>query len=95
MHYKNHYQEGSERILKPFEVPTLAGMIYNQLLQAIVSAQIRPGERLVTDRIAKQMNVSPIPVREALSRLKEAGFISYQKNKGAVVNELYFHIIYR
>ncbi|MBW1711534.1 MAG: FCD domain-containing protein [Deltaproteobacteria bacterium] len=75
-------------VIQPVKAPSLASLIYRQLLEAIVSAKLRPGERLVTDKIAKKLGVSAIPVREALSRLREAGFISYRKGKGAVVKEL-------
>jgi DNA-binding GntR family transcriptional regulator len=76
MHFKKNNKIGSEEILKPVNLPTLQEEVYRQLLQAILSAKIRPGERLITEELAKHFQVSPIPVREAISRLEAAGFVS-------------------
>jgi DNA-binding GntR family transcriptional regulator len=62
--------------------------VYAQLLQAIISTKIKPGEKIVTDRIAKQMNVSRIPVREALKRLETKGLVYTFKNRGLFASEL-------
>jgi DNA-binding GntR family transcriptional regulator len=63
-------------------------MVYRELFQAIISGRIPPGEKLVTEKIANRMKVSPMPVRDALYRLKAAGFISIRRKQGTVVNEL-------
>lgn len=76
LHFKKNKQIDSDEILKPVNLPTLQEEVYSQLLQAILSAKIRPGERLITDELAKRFRVSPIPVREALSRLEAEGFVS-------------------
>jgi GntR family colanic acid and biofilm gene transcriptional regulator len=47
-----------------------------------------PGQRLTAETIATQLNVSSMPVREALGRLKEAGFVSVARKTGIVVNSL-------
>ncbi len=74
--------------LKPIKVTTAQEKVYKELFQAIVSGRIPPGEKIVTERIAKSMGVSQMPVREALYRLQANGFISIKKNRGSVVNEL-------
>jgi DNA-binding GntR family transcriptional regulator len=80
--------QGLQNALRPAEVLTLQENVYLQLFKAIVSGQIRPGERLVTQELAKQMRVSPMPVRDALGRLEALGFLSRQKRRGYAVNEL-------
>lgn len=77
-----------ERTLKPVQNTTLQEAVYQEILQAIVSGRIPPGERLFTDKIAKQTNVSETPAREALARLEARGFISRSNRKGYTVNEL-------
>jgi DNA-binding GntR family transcriptional regulator len=74
--------------LRPLKTLTIQEQIYQELFRAIVSGRIRPGERLVPSDIIKLMRVSPMPVREALHRLEATGFISAQKRRGTVVNEL-------
>ncbi|MCK5203069.1 MAG: GntR family transcriptional regulator, partial [Desulfobacterales bacterium] len=59
-----------------------------RLLKAIIAGHIPPGEQLVLSKIAAQFGVSPMPVREALNRLAEAGVITLQKKKSAVINTL-------
>jgi DNA-binding GntR family transcriptional regulator len=76
------------QILKPVEKKTVQEIVYRELFQAIISGRIPPGEKLVTEKIAKRMNVSPMPVREALYRLQAAGFILTRRKRGSIVNEL-------
>ena len=74
--------------LEPIKTTTLQEVVYQRLLKAIIAGRIPPGEQLVTGKIAAQFRVSPMPVREAFNRLAEAGVISLQKKKSAVVNTL-------
>jgi DNA-binding GntR family transcriptional regulator len=74
--------------LRPLKTLTVQEQVYQELFRAIVSGRIHPGERLVTGNIAKRMQVSQMPVREALHRLGAAGFLSAQRSRGMVVNEL-------
>ena len=62
--------------------------VYQQLFRAIVSGRIPPGERLVTHQLAKQLNVSQAPVREALRLMEAVGLVSSPQKKGSIVNEL-------
>ena len=78
----------SIRFLTPVESATLQDTVYQQLFQAIVSGRIPPGSRLVIGKIAKQMKVSPMPVREALQRLQATGYLSPLKKRGNIVNRL-------
>jgi DNA-binding GntR family transcriptional regulator len=77
-----------EQTLKPVQNTTLQDAVYQEILQAIVSGRIPPGERLFVDKIAKRTNVSETPAREALARLEAGGFISRSNRKGYTVNEL-------
>ena len=80
---------GSRHALSPFgHIRTLQETVHEKLFQAIIFGRIPPGERLVIDKIARQLEVSTIPVREAFHRLQESGLISIDNWKGAVVNKL-------
>ena len=81
-------KKGSFQFLGPVKRTTLQETVYQELLQAIVSGRILPGDSLTTKKIARQMEVSEMPVREALGRLAASGFISLKKKKSSIVNEL-------
>ena len=74
--------------LRPTRRKTLQETVYNELLSAVASGLIPPGERLFAEKIARRMNVSQMPVREALARLEAAGFLSNLPGGGSVVREL-------
>jgi DNA-binding GntR family transcriptional regulator len=74
--------------LEPIKTTTLQEVVYQRLLKAIIAGRIPPGEQLVLGKIAAQFRVSPMPVREAFNRLAEAGVITLQKKKSALVNTL-------
>ena len=58
---------------------------YTLLRSRIIDGTYRPGHRLVIDAIARELEVSSIPVREAVRRLEAEGWVTYQKNHGAEV----------
>lgn len=56
-------------------LPSLVSQVYDALRDSIVGGQRLPGERVVVERVAAQLGVSPTPVREALARLLQEGVI--------------------
>lgn len=74
--------------LPKIKILTRQETVFRELEKAIISGQIPPGQKLVTETIARQMGVSRIPVREALGRLEARGFITTRPKWGSVVNEL-------
>jgi len=65
----------------------LADQVYAQLVEAILSGSIGPGERLIQETLADQMTVSRTPVREALLRLEREGVIEPAPKRGFLVIE--------
>jgi DNA-binding GntR family transcriptional regulator len=59
--------------------------VYSWLRDAILGGTLRPGERLVIDEIARRLEVSSIPVREALHLLQSEGFVTSAPHVGATV----------
>src|SRR6266480_3042980 len=49
--------------------------VYRTLREAIVRCELPPGERLVIDDLARRLEVSSIPVREALQLLQSEGLV--------------------
>jgi DNA-binding GntR family transcriptional regulator len=55
--------------------PGLADQVYEALTSSMVSGKLGPGDRLILDRLAEQLGVSPTPIREALARLIQDGIV--------------------
>jgi DNA-binding GntR family transcriptional regulator len=63
-------------------------LIANALRNAILQGRYKANQYLRQDRIAEELGVSKIPLREALVQLKAEGLVSFMPNRGAVVTEL-------
>jgi DNA-binding GntR family transcriptional regulator len=59
--------------------------VYHTLRNAIMRAELAPGERLRTEDIAQRLGVSPIPVREALQLLQSERLVETVPHVGARV----------
>jgi DNA-binding GntR family transcriptional regulator len=65
-------------------------IVFDALRQAIIKGDVKEGEHLRQDEIARAFNISRIPVREALLKLEQHGLVRAQRYKGAVVSTLSF-----
>lgn len=70
------------------EFSTKNNYIYENLKDEIMMGKLRPGERIVISDVAKRYNVSPMPIREAINRLQQDGFIEVVPHVGARVSTL-------
>ena len=72
------------------EIPstTLKAFVVERLREAIIAGKYKPGDRLNETLIARQFNVSRIPVREALMQLQEQGLVMNHPRRGMFVNSL-------
>lgn len=61
---------------------TLASLVYNRLLQDILSGKLEPGLKLRLQVLKKDYDVGNSPLREALNRLSENGMVIREENKG-------------
>jgi len=59
--------------------------VVQTLRHAIVIGELADGERLIEDRIARELNTSRGPVREALRQLEHEGLVISYPYRGAVV----------
>ena len=60
-------------------------LTYQVLRDRIVAGRYPPGHRLVIDALARELHVSPMPVREAIRRLEAEGWIVHHRHQGAQV----------
>src|SRR6185437_4472794 len=68
---------------------TLRDWVFECLRTSIVSGDLAPGQRIVEADLAKQLDVSKSPVREAILQLKQDGLvIDAPKGRGVVVAPL-------
>lgn len=67
---------------------SLADIAYNGLVEAIINQEFQPGEPLSIDSLARQLNMSNTPVREALMRAHGERLVKQKANYGFVVSEL-------
>ncbi|MBI3949904.1 MAG: GntR family transcriptional regulator [Acidobacteria bacterium] len=58
---------------------------YRTIRRCIVDGVLKPGERLVEERLAHHLGVSRTPVREALAMLEVEGLVKSIPKKGTVV----------
>ena len=63
----------------------------DQLVDMIVSGELKPGQRLVEADIADRFGVSRGPVRTAFSRLERGGLVDLLPKRGMVVVEMTAH----
>ena len=62
--------------------------VFNRLRAAIFAQELLPGTPLREAHIAKQLNVSQVPVREALLKLQDVGLVVRVEDKGTYVTKL-------
>lgn len=65
-----------------------ADYVVKALRQAILDGTLSSNQSLRQDRIAEELGVSKVPVREALIQLKAEGLVVFTPNRGAVVSEI-------
>jgi len=61
---------------------------YYQLKRRIIDLRFRPGEILMVQSLAKELGISRTPVREALVRLQQEGFVEEAEGKKFKVSEI-------
>jgi DNA-binding GntR family transcriptional regulator len=68
-------------------------IVHNILLDAIVRGEYRPDTRLVIDDLAARLDVSQIPIREALRQLEADGFVSFEPHVGFRVTPIHAGLV--
>ena len=70
------------------DVASLTEKAYQAISSAIARLELKPGESLTQDRLARWLSISRTPVREALRRLEQDGIIQTAPGRGLIVAEL-------
>ncbi len=69
---------------------TAQDMVAEALRRGILSGELRSGQPLRQEQIARDFEVSAVPVREALRQLAGEGLVPLSPNRGARVSEVSF-----
>lgn len=76
-----------ELLVSPAPKTSYAEETLEKLRQAIVTGKLRPNQRLVESKVAKQLGLSRTPVREALKGLEMQGYLSKLPGGGMIVTD--------
>ena len=69
----------------PAEYLPLREVVFKTLRNAIIRGELKPGERLMEEKLASSLEVSRTPVREAIRMLELEGLVVMIPRKGAEV----------
>lgn len=72
--------------LKSFAKPVLRDEVFLLIKEAILTGEIPPGERISIGRLRQEIEASPTPIREALLKLEQEGFVSRLPKGGFIVS---------
>ena len=67
---------------------SLAKLVREDLLERILRGDLTPGERINEPDVCARLQVSRVPVREALRELESSGLVSSRKHSGTFVREI-------
>ena len=70
---------------EPDRAPSRNSVTYTTIKRMILAGQLGPGRKLVHEDLAEALNVSRTPVREALERLYQEGFVTRLPRRGFYV----------
>lgn len=67
---------------------SLTDQVYDLIVSRLMRGDHRPGARLNIEKLAREMNLSPTPIREALARLENTGLVDRTSLRGYRVAKL-------
>lgn len=74
--------------LSPVKRETLQSIVHGRLCDLILEGELAPGESVTVASIAKALDVSPMPVRDAISRLMALGALTVVSGRSIGVPRL-------
>ena len=70
------------------ELLPLRDVVFNTLRKAILTGELKPGERLMEIHLANRLGVSRTPIREAIRKLELEGLVIMIPRRGAEVAQI-------
>lgn len=84
----------TEPRLEPINLDTyqpLREVICESLRNAIKNGKLKPGERLMEVQLAEELGISRTPVREAIRKLEQEGYVIMLPRRGTYVSSVSVH----
>jgi DNA-binding GntR family transcriptional regulator len=75
-------------LITPIVQNNLVAVVEGRIYAAIASGKLRPGERIVEAELARRLQISRAPIREAARRLENRGLLTWVPRKGFFVRKL-------
>ncbi len=76
------------RALEPLSRPSVADSVFEELHQQILSLELPPGTKMSEVEVAKALQVSRQPVRDAFYRLSKLGFLIIRPQRATTVSPI-------
>lgn len=73
---------------RPLDPPSLVQLAVEAIQDMILSGEVRPGDRLVEERLTERLGISRPPLREAMRLVQREGLITVVPRRGAMVTAL-------
>lgn len=74
--------------LEPIQRPSIADSVFDELHRQILRLELPPGTKLSEFDVARALDVSRQPVRDAFYRLSKLGFITIRPQRATVVSAI-------
>lgn len=71
---------------KEYDKSTIVSSVVKKFRRAFLDGTLKGGDRIIQEDWAAKLNVSRMPIREALTQLEAMGFVKVIPHKGAIVN---------
>src|SRR5438876_3562687 len=75
-------------MVSPLKRGTLRTHLTSQLFDAILHGELRPGDRIVEGKLARELGVAQTTLREALQQLEHEGLVTKSDRRGSFVTKL-------
>lgn len=76
------------RSIDPIQRLSVADQVFETLYAKVLSLELTPGTKLSEADVAKQLDVSRQPVRDAFYRLAQQGFLNIRPQRATVVSQI-------
>jgi DNA-binding GntR family transcriptional regulator len=81
-------KDSNNRLFKRQQYLSLTDIAYNALLEAIINQELKPGAAISIDSLARELNMSNTPIREALMRAHGQRLVMQKANHGFLVSNI-------
>ena len=84
----------NEKRLEPINLDTyqpLREVVCESLRKAILNGTLAPGERLMEVQLADELGISRTPIREAIRKLEQEGYVIMLPRRGSYVSSVSVH----